>query len=971
MKRRVFLCSTVLLLWAAGCTNTPTVPSAPIPGDTDFTSAAPDQGGHYDTAGTAEDSNGRQEPAAAEGENQAQREIEEADIVKIVGNTLYALNSYRGLYLIDMSNPDSPAILGHQEMYGFPVEMYVRNGRAFVILSNYFRIWALTDGSSDPEVGSSVVVVDVQQPQAPLVLSRFHMPGYVTDTRIVGDVLYTVSNRYWWFWYYGNDDSEDTTTVMSINLADPFNIHQVDSYTFNRCDGWDNHIHVTTEAIYVASSCWEYDGYATQLRYVDISDPAGQMALGAQIQFPGVVRDRWALSEHENVLRVISGETWWSTESPTLRTFQVNTPTDIEPLQTMQIQLPRPESITATRFDGERAYVVTYERIDPLYTLDLSDPAHPLLAGELEMPGWLDHVVPRGDRLVALGHDEVDGETRLAVSLFNVADLTNPILLDRVHFGEGWGWLTDERDNFDKVFKVLDDSGLILVPFMEWIRDDDTYYYGHYRGGVQLIDWNTDDLVLRGHAAHEGYIRRALVYAHRLVTLSDQKLQVLNIADRDNPTLTGELSLSRNVVQFAVVGNHTVQLVGDWWTGDTKLVVLPLSDPDLGTAVAELTVEAPYARFFTHDEHVFVVYRDMEDGTVRLQSVDLSDPTTPALAGTLDLPEAFNSYGYYYGWWWWGWYWGGWGWWYPRYDSVLQVDGDKLLFHASRCWWYCYPGSECDPDEVLVVDLANPDAPALAAQLSLTNRAWINHFMADGSTVIFTHFQHTDYPDANGNNLVRYYMNRLDLSDPYHPQLHQPVNVPGVVIDANLTTGRIITEDFQWTADSTWQRSINTLQLWGDVALLRGRVVLPENSARVLVEGDRALFARNTWTWDEDAQRYRYESSFQGIDLSDITDPRLTAEVPLQMPYNGVYMIVGDKAVLGTWWYLTGLMVYDVSNLDYPVFQKHVPTRGWISDMVPHGSNLYVATGPYGVRTIPLDNPPEIYPFYETPKRVE
>jgi hypothetical protein len=200
-------------------------------------------------------------------------------------------------------------------------------------------------------------------------------------------------------------------------------------------------------------------------------------------------------------------------------------------------------------------------------------------------------------------------------------------------------------------------------------------------------------------------------------------------------------------------------------------------------------------------------------------------------------------------------------------------------------------------------------------------------------------------------------MDRLDLSDPYDPQLLPPVNVPGVVIDADLAQGRIVTEDLQWRADDTLERSLNVCQLYGNIAMLRDRQVLPDDASRVLVDGDRALFALNKWWYDEQEERYHAESSFQAVDLSNPDSLRLTAEVPLEVPYTGVYEIVGDKVILGTWWYLTGLMVYDISDLDYPVFTQHVRTQGWISDMVSHATNLYVATGPYGVKTIPLDTP--------------
>ena len=60
--------------------------------------------------------------------------------------------------------------------------------------------------------------------------------------------------------------------------------------------------------------------------------------------------------------------------------------------------------------------------------------------GELEIPGWLYHMEPRGDRLVALGFDE---SNHLAVSLFDVSAAESPIMLDRVSIGDSWGWMPE------------------------------------------------------------------------------------------------------------------------------------------------------------------------------------------------------------------------------------------------------------------------------------------------------------------------------------------------------------------------------------------------------------------------------------------------------------------------------------------------------------------------------------------------
>ena len=108
-----------------------------------------------------------------------------------------------------------------------------------------------------------------------------------------------------------------------------------------------------------------------------------------------------------------------------------------------------------------------------------------------------------------------------------------------------------------------------------------------------------------------------------------------------------------------------------------------MDNPDLGAEVAELEIDAPYARLFAHGDHVYVLHRDMDDyRKLFLTPINLSDPTSPAMKPALELPEIFDYYGNYYGWWMWGY------WYYPRMDSVLQV-GDTLVLHAARHWAWC------------------------------------------------------------------------------------------------------------------------------------------------------------------------------------------------------------------------------------------------------------------------------------------
>jgi uncharacterized secreted protein with C-terminal beta-propeller domain len=944
------------MLLVAGCQGPGVTPAAPAPGDWRFASAPPNAYGSYggysegDRAGATGAPNGQ--TATAPPSQGAPREIEEADIIKVDGNTLYALNGYRGLYVIDITNPDQPTIRGHHEMFGYPIEMYVRDDRVYVVLSNYFQVygWGEGDGS---EVGSAVIAVDVADPTAPLPVSRFHVPGYVTDTRIVGDVLYAVADRYSWFCYYGScgdpNEWQDTTNVTSINIADPADIRQVDSLTFVRDAGWETHVHVNTRAIYIANSAYTDTGYVANIRYVDITSPTGQLVLGTTIQVPGYIQDRWQMDEYQGVFRVVTPWDSWSNSAPRVYTFRVDSPQQIVPLAELAVQLPRPETMTASRFSGTRLYVVTYERVDPLFVIDLTDPVHPVQAGQLEMPGWLDHIVPRGDRLVAFGHDDTGGETNLAVSLFDVSDAMVPTLLARVSAGNGWGWITDERDNYDKVFKVLDDQGLILLPLMSCGDGQGTYW--RCLGGVQLVDFTTDTLTQRGYVQHEGYIRRAFMANERLMTLSDERLQVLNIADRDQPVKTADLALARNVTQFSVVGEYGVQLVGDWYAGTTTVVIVPLAQPDLGTPVGQVAIDAPYARLFTQGEHLFVLHRDPSTWGLKLQSIDLSNAAAPTLRGELELPAIFDYYGYYYGWWWWG-YSG-----YPRMDEVVQVSGSTLVLHAVRSWYYYGDCAGCDPDQVLVVDLAQPDVPVIASTLDLVDRDWVAGLIVSGDEVLFTHYNYVQGGGGNEQPVVQYFLNRLDVSDPYNPVLSTPVNVPGVVLATDAERGLVYTEDYQWgSTDWSLTRSLNTLALTPNgQAVLLGRVDVPTEAGMLTIAGERAWFTKNVGWWDETDSRYYQTASLQTIDLQDPAAPTLETEAVLPVPYASLALVQGNRAVIGTWWYLTGLMVYDVTEPTAPELLRQLQTQGWMSDLTVHDGQLYLATGPYGVKTVSLE----------------
>lgn len=183
-------------------------------------------------------------------------------------------------------------------------------------------------------------------------------------------------------------------------------------------------------------------------------------------------------SEHNGLLRVITfDEDQWLTILPiegianqtlnkvTSNNSEIKSPVSISILKddatnkslTLVSKLPnksRPqpiglpqEKLYATRFIGDRAYVVTFRVTDPLYVLNLSDPNDPLIAGELKIDGYSDYLHPITETLIlGIGKDAIPSGTGddargawyqgVKLSLIDVSDPANPIEADKVILGK-------------------------------------------------------------------------------------------------------------------------------------------------------------------------------------------------------------------------------------------------------------------------------------------------------------------------------------------------------------------------------------------------------------------------------------------------------------------------------------------------------------------------------------------------------
>lgn len=894
--------------------------------------------------GFSEDANSAGVEPTQRGEDEAGevREIEEADIVKIVGNHLFVLNSYRGLQIIDISQKDQPRYVGRAPIFGRPLEMYVRDGNAYIMVSDYYTYWRCGNGSADGFHGSQLKVVDVRNVTAPQVLATFNIEGEVIDSRAVGDVLYIVSSqRPWWYWD-GSEDIEDRTSILSVNIRNPRAPYKVDEVHFPR-NGWDHHIHATPDAIFVGAAgssenpSWRYE---TNVQYVDIGNLQGEIKLGAQFTVQGRIMDRWNMNVYRDTFRIVTANSSGNTTN-WLRTFRIESPNRITPLATLTI--PVQERLTATQFQGDRAYLVTFRNIDPLWVVDVSDPAQPIMGGILHMPGWLDHIEPRGDRLVALGHDD---DRKLAVSLFDVADLNNPKLLSRVPVGERWGYVPAERDDFQKVFKVLDELELVLLPFTSYGRDSAGYW--RRMGGVQIINYTRNGLVKKGLINHSGFVRRALPHAGRVLTVSNENFQVMNIDDRDNPALMAKIELARNVTQFKVIGGYGVELAGDWYEGNTRLLAVPLSDPDTPDPIGSFEISAPYGRLFVNGAMAYLVARNPDNTKTRIRVLDLTDPRSPVLRGEMDLPEFTGNHYYWH-------YWD---------NDVVQVKGSTLVFHRPTYYRCSHPYDGMTPEEraaycgkIYVVDLSNPGRPVLASTVPLSNTDWSYGLKAQGDMVYLTSYRWVENAE-NRHTHVRYYLNRIDLANPARPVQLPTVNIPGFFLGADDNSPFIYTLEQSWDT-TTYQphTKLYTLALLGNRAYLRGQLDLPAYLYDVRIKNQIGYAVSHYYhCYYCEGQDSSRSASLFTLDLREARSPHIEQTQPLPSSYGYLMGMQGGLVFVAIGYH--GLLTYDVTAPLAPVFHKYSRTNGYPYEIVVHGLHGYLPSGYYGVQKLQLLTPP-------------
>lgn len=160
------------------------------------------------------------------------------------------------------------------------------------------------------------------------------------------------------------------------------------------------------------------------------------------------------------------------------------------------------EQIRSVRFMGNTAYVVTFRQTDPLFVIDLTDPAAPVMKGQLFLPGFSSYLHPAGNGyLIGIGVDgtETGINNNAKISLFDVSDPTAPKETDSLVIENAW------FDTDYKAFGTISEDGSFLIPVnisseKQFIDDGKVYIaYNEQVGAVRVKAENGKLSLINGY----------------------------------------------------------------------------------------------------------------------------------------------------------------------------------------------------------------------------------------------------------------------------------------------------------------------------------------------------------------------------------------------------------------------------------------------------------------------------------------
>ncbi|MCR5035144.1 MAG: beta-propeller domain-containing protein [Clostridia bacterium] len=421
--------------------------------------------------------------------------VDEADIIKTDGKYIY-YTSRLGYDVIIAKVTDGrteeSAVLSEEEL-GLSAENLFLTGNRLVIMGNEYQEEV---GYYDPgyTTVTAVCVYDVTDPEKPELIGKYRQSGNYVSARITDGYLYLITNDYL--------SSEEQRIVPLAGVDENYDKLPADhvfcfpkpyskSYAVigsvktdsekgklktktKAVLGSSDNIYCSGSAIYLPDYKVDYRNFTEQgadertwIMKAEIS--SGEIDFAAQGSVRGWINDQFSMDEKDGYFRVAATAYVKGKDVNYLYILDEN-------LKTVgKVKgFAAGEQIKAVRFMGDTAYVITYEQTDPLFVIDLRDPAAPEMLGSVKITGFSSLLVPAGENMLigigtATSEEEIgEVEDGVKIALFDISDPKSPKVLDSIEYK---GWSSDVQYNH-KALTVNREAGWYAIPYFSWETEE-------------------------------------------------------------------------------------------------------------------------------------------------------------------------------------------------------------------------------------------------------------------------------------------------------------------------------------------------------------------------------------------------------------------------------------------------------------------------------------------------------------------
>ncbi len=511
--------------------------------------------------------------------------VEEGDIVVVKDGFIYAVKDH-SITVVDAKDPKNLKLATTIKM---------KESRNISKLAVYDHLLIAISDEYLEKIGTSMTTAslfDISKPKNPKLIREVGQEGYLQDIRITNDTLYLIGNMYPNYWVLREQKAADLKpktydsvegkeykslplekisilpntldgTYSLMTAVDLKNGAKTTAHTKGYLGG-SSGLYMSENALYLTTPIYDGNPVPATGRMMDmiwIPRTTNTQVFkwnidGTAINFvgttevKGTVLNQYSMDAYDGNFRLVTteGNAWDAQKISRNHLFILDK--NLQELGAVKDLAPG-EKVYSVRFMGEKAYVVTFKEVDPLFVMDVANPKKPTVLGELKIPGFSNYLHPLDDtRLIGIGYDTEQRydayskrnftvTTNMKMSLFDVSDFKNPTEQSTVKIG-GEGSYSEVQYNPKALFRnkeyqyfgfpvVLYDAG----------KGDEIIYKGQ---GAQIYEITADKgIVLKGNIVNksigdqyenwEQHVQRVVYIDDALYTVANNEVKSYQLKD--------------------------------------------------------------------------------------------------------------------------------------------------------------------------------------------------------------------------------------------------------------------------------------------------------------------------------------------------------------------------------------------------------------------------------------------------------